>query len=273
MKQIKREPTAKVAVRKSLLKKYNVNNEQVYFLKDGTNFEIELFNPLQTTVMASISIDGNTWGEGLVLKPGERIFLERYLETNNKLLFETYDVDDSEEVKQAIAQNGEVVISFHLEDYDVRLKVCGPPVYDYNDWSTGGNVYTTNTADINSNAFFCSTADFAMTDGVTLDIIGGSSTTTTTTADDTTVTRGGGMQKKSIETGRIEKGEASSQDFSYVNKNFDVFASHVTRFKLMPDSHRPKTSEDLKVRIYCTECGKKANPKDKFCSACGTKID
>ena len=46
-----------------------------------------------------------------VLRPGERVFLERYLDTPNRFKFETYTVGgNSEEVKKAIELNGLIKI-------------------------------------------------------------------------------------------------------------------------------------------------------------------
>ena len=60
------------------------------YLKDGDNFEIELFNPKSTKVLAKISLDGKRISTaGIVLRPGERVFLERYIDSNNKFLFST----------------------------------------------------------------------------------------------------------------------------------------------------------------------------------------
>jgi len=77
---------------------------------------------------------------------------------------------------------------------------------------------------------------------------------------------------KSIETGRVAKGSESQQKFTYVNRDFNQESFSNVEFKLLPISNKPKTSKDLKVRIYCTECGTKAKPKNKFCSTCGNKL-
>jgi hypothetical protein len=86
------------------------------YLNDGDEFEIELYNPTQNKVLAKIEMNGNSIGNGIILRPGERIFLERYLDEAKKFLFETYVVNgNNDEVKQAIANNGDVVIKFYDE--------------------------------------------------------------------------------------------------------------------------------------------------------------
>ena len=60
-------PTANIAVNRNRLKSYG---EKIY-LKSGTHFEIELFNPKTTKVLAMISIDGVAISiAGIVIKPG-----------------------------------------------------------------------------------------------------------------------------------------------------------------------------------------------------------
>lgn len=258
MKQITRKPTAKVSINKSLLKSYRVDGEDCYFLKNGMEFELELFNPLQETILCKITFNGNKRSDkisdnGLVLKPGERVFLERYLETNNRFKFETYEVEDSEESKFAIQKNGTVRITFHKElqhypYYGNLLTISDPHIYYYN----GGTITTTGT-----------------TTGTVISNLTNSSCTSWA-GDNTTLTAS--FDCAAIETGTIEKGSSSSQSFTYVNKDFDAASFNHVEFKLLPDTYKPKTSEDLKVRTYCTQCGKKARVKDKFCSVCGNKL-
>ena len=70
-------PVAYITKDKQRIKQYN--NDTV-FLEDGDEFEIELFNPTKEKVLAKISINGNFMDSGIVLRPGERVFLERYMD-------------------------------------------------------------------------------------------------------------------------------------------------------------------------------------------------
>ncbi len=84
------------------------------YLKNGDEFEIELFNPTQNKVLAKIELNGVSIGSGIVLRPGERVFLERYLDDAKKFLFETYIVNgNNNDVQQAIAKNGDVTVKFY----------------------------------------------------------------------------------------------------------------------------------------------------------------
>ena len=76
------------------------------YLNNGDEFEIELYNPTSNKVLAKIELNGKSIGNGIILRPGERVFLERYLDEAKKFLFETYVVNgNNQEVKNAIANN------------------------------------------------------------------------------------------------------------------------------------------------------------------------
>src|SRR4051812_2130373 len=83
------------------------NGNHVY-LDNNEEFEIELFNPRTVTVMAKIKINGQLIpGGGLVLKPGQRYFLDRYLDRAKKFLFSTYEIDGGDaQAVAATALNG-----------------------------------------------------------------------------------------------------------------------------------------------------------------------
>jgi membrane protease subunit (stomatin/prohibitin family) len=76
---------------------------------------------------------------------------------------------------------------------------------------------------------------------------------------------------KSIETGRIEKGDSSDQLFETVNGNFSTFATSAITIKLLPESQKPVEVSTL--RNYCTNCGTRSKKQSwKFCPNCGEKI-
>jgi len=117
MKEVCENPTARIAVKKNVVKTYEVDEEKSVYLKDGTEFEIELFNPTKSVVLAKIKLNGKFInGGGLVLNPGQRVFLERFLEEDKKFKFSTYLVDNKNEiVEQAIKDNGVVEVYFYNE--------------------------------------------------------------------------------------------------------------------------------------------------------------
>ena len=105
-------PCAYVTKNRQRIKQFGDN----VYLKDGSEFELELYNPSRKTVLSKVKINGTyITGGGIVLRPGERVFLERYLDDPRKFKFETYHVDGSVETQNAIAENGDVEIEFYNE--------------------------------------------------------------------------------------------------------------------------------------------------------------
>jgi hypothetical protein len=251
MKSLILNPTARVAVNRNVLKQYAVGNTNTVFVSDGTEFELELFNPTQTTIMCKITLNGTTQSDDLVLYPGQRVFLERYLDCDKKFLFKTYEVDENnEEVDEAIKNNGNITVQFFKEveviyyDYPTTTITINSPL-NYNGvmttgGSTAGYCQSTFTNDVSNLGITytasCDTSNF----------------------------------KK--ETGIIDKGNKSDQYLSNVYTSFNQFPFHTVKIKILPDSQRIKTSEDIKYKKYCSNCGKKVNHKDKYCSFCGNKL-
>ena len=83
------EKLAKVAVHKSLLKEYsNSSNERIVYMDNGTEFQIQIFNPYSYTIGVSLSFNNNLKESNLlVLRPGERVWLDRYLDNESRFLF------------------------------------------------------------------------------------------------------------------------------------------------------------------------------------------
>ena len=77
-------------------------------------------------------------------------------------------------------------------------------------------------------------------------------------------------KSKSIETGRVEKGDESDQSFTNSYEQFNYHTSHTIKFKIEPAS--TKNIEVDEIRNYCSECGKKQKKEHKFCPSCGTKL-
>jgi hypothetical protein len=109
-----------VAVPQSFITKNKQRVKQyadTVYLENGDEFELELFNPTQNKVLAKIELNGTSIGSGVVLRPGERVFLERYLNEPKKFKYDTYFVDDNNpSVDAAIKQNGDVMVSFYDEE-------------------------------------------------------------------------------------------------------------------------------------------------------------
>ncbi|MEY4571280.1 MAG: hypothetical protein RLZ10_473 [Bacteroidota bacterium] len=242
------------------------------YLKNGDEFEIELYNPTSNKVLAKIEMNGKSIGNGIILRPGERIFLERYLDEAKKFLFETYSVNgDSEEVQQAIANNGDVTIKFFDEivrptylSGSSTLTISNPA------WINTGTPYTYTTHNTLGGTSIPTSGTFTTTGVNTFynsSLTSGTSKFTTSG----TLLRGTPKNERSIETGRVEKGTNSNQTFTYDNASFNSWPVATNWWKIKPESTKLKTRDDLAV--YCTECGsKRKKDNHKFCPHCGTKF-
>jgi len=231
------------------------------YLNNGDEFEIELFNPKSNKVLAKIEMNGNSIGNGIILRPGERVFLERYLDEAKKFLFETYVVNgNNEEVKQAIANNGDVVVKFYDEITTPSYFTSGSGTLTINNpntfWSTTtgtpyyGNTFTTTS----TNTFY----NASLTSG-------------TFSTSNTLLKKNATSPTRHVETGRVEKGSNSDQSFTYDNSSFYSYPTASDWWKIKPQSTKPLMKEDLVV--YCTECGsKRKKDNHKFCPHCGTKF-
>ena len=270
-------------------KRLKQNGQNVY-LNNGDEFELELFNPLSNTVLAKIKLDGSyISGGGIVLKPGQRVFLERYLDDPRKFKFETYEVDGtSNEVLDAIAGNGDVVIDF-FDEYKQPVwnnpityvggsyfngNTYTSPTYVNNPYNVNGNVSTFTTTNVNYSSTNTSGVNFNTTSvsntfagpnkrGVLRSLKSKPNSRSEVTMDM--------LSTDSIETGRVEKGGSSDQSFKTVDKTFNHYTCATSIWKILPVSQKVYEKQDLKV--YCTNCGKKRKKdSDKFCSSCGNKF-
>ena len=220
------------------------------FLNNGDEFSIELFNPTQKAVGVKIHINGICISSSLiVLKPGERSFLERYIDSDNKFVFGTYEVDGSEQTKKAIQNNGSIRIEFFNEKtyYPTTLPYQGSYFFPSgtittaigisNFTTTGGEMYG-NSGDSHTCYFSNSLSD---------------------------------SRSRSVETGRVERGEQSGQVFGTYHGEFESYYFTSIEYKIMPASQKPIEIQSL--RKYCGECGTRIKKDSfKFCPNCGTKI-
>ena len=251
---------AKVAINKSLLKEYD---NRVVYLQDGDEFQIQLFNPKTTTIAAEISINGFSCGTKLVLRPGERVWLERYLDHSNKFKFTTYEVDDSPEVAGAIKNNGKIVVKF----YDEIVKrnpvwyLTEPSILYSKDCSSSPRTYYSNSTSAADNAIL----------GLTTSATTANYSFTSSASAACTYEVEASVAKSVKETGIIEDGSHSNQDFHTVNNEFAYYPFKIEEIQVYPLSQKPVYSEDIQ-KVYCTECGRKLQTKYKFCPFCGTQV-
>lgn len=274
MNVISQDAFAKIAVNKSLLKEYNSSKYQrVVYLNDGDEFQIQLFNPEQHTIAAKIHLNGEELSDMLVLRPGERIWLERYLNQARKFKFSTYEIEDSYEAKEAASLNGEVKVEFYRVKTPKKndgILYTYPPISVYNlvDSSQPKGISPNDFTTISANV-----AEARLTAECGVSSCYYSSSTANTAYDYTdTISCACAAKEKSIETGRVEEGGYSNQKFTYVNYDFENCPFRTELISILPLSRKPVTSTDLKKK-YCSNCGRKLSPKHKFCPYCGTKVE
>ena len=252
----------KIAVNKSLLKEFLVNSQRTVYMNNGSEFQIQIFNPYTYSIGASISINGVEMPNQLVIKPGQRIWLERYLNEARKFLFETYEVNgESKQVENAIKNNGVIEIRFYKEKQENNIYITSPST----PWT-----YFNNCLDYPSNSSYSDVLNAAYA----VDNLSLSAPSTelysSSTMNAVSYSAGAMAKSKSIETGRIEKGNHSDQKFQTVYNDFEYWSFTTETIHILPQSAKPVYANDLK-KIYCTNCGRKLNQKFKFCPYCGTK--
>jgi len=234
---------------------------QVY-LNDGDEYQIELFNPTPNHILAKIKIDKDYLsGGGIVLRPGERLFLERFLDSNNKFVFRTYEVGKEAVNLGATDNNGYVEINF------------------YSEWKSHSGYFSNSNVTYTTNPLvFTTTGNVGLgcsNPTTSLSISGTTSTAFYNNASLTSNTFAGPnirtMQNK-METGTTEKGDTSNQTFTSSNRDFYSYPFHNVAWRILPTSHKQYHKEELGV-LYCGECGaKRKKDTHKFCPHCGTKF-
>jgi len=241
-----KRPTAHITKKKSRLKVYNGH---IVFMEDKDNFEFEIHNPKQNSVLVKIKLNGEyISSSGVVLRPGQRMFLERFLDTNNKFEFNTYEVNNTSENRNAIELNGDVRIEFYDEQiiYNNLFNTSTSTGTIYRPWNQnimGGVVNTFTTNSLNTSTTFTSSSSQPVLSS---------------------------LSTRSIETGRVEKGGKSNQSFTNSYEQFNSFTSHQITFKINPLNSKNKTSQD--IRQYCDGCNTKVKSNFKFCPTCGNDL-
>jgi len=237
-------PSAFITVNKQRLRQ----NGKLVYMKDQTEFEIELYNPTKEKIMAMIDMNGAPIsGSGIILKPGQRVFLERFLDEEKKFLYETYVVDNNKETKDAIVDNGKVTVKFYKESKPRPRSLTYGSVF--NGSSGFGWSEITYTDYKYNNPIICNT--------------GVNNTFFTNSVVDSNIPN----SNMKMETGSVEKGGLSNQELKSTNGDFEWFYSWIDDWQIMPHVYQPKVAKDLVER--CVKCNTKIKSNYKFCPECG----
>jgi len=236
------------------------------YLDDNENFEIELYNPLKVNVLADIRLNGQSISKtGLIVKPGQRFYLDCFVDDKKKFIFQTYHVDGSVESQEAIADNGLMEVFFYKEDVitlqnwpdklrQIVVKDYYPIYIDrYPHWypwyqSYGGSCITTTTlgtTTLGSN-INCTNTGGSINN---LTVVGGSTcgfNLSYSNNSNLIPINDGAFNPDSLETGRIEKGTSSNQQFVEVDMDFEKNYIHHIIYQLLPESRKPAEVETKK---------------------------
>ena len=299
-KMMDRLPSCVITSNHNELKLYQSN---IVYLNDGDNFELRFFNPLQEKIGVEIMFNGIRKGDGyLVLKPGQDLTLDRFLDEQRKMLFETYTINgNNKEAVEAIEKNGVISFNFYKEYYsnsnqqkNVNVNYDFPPKptrYDQISFngtlnyptgfsgpqgSTGSRgtkgrsaTTTNNVTNISGNATF--TSNYS-----TLDNLNGMGQMAMFSSPGIFCNEVDNSNLElnetfdSLETGRIEKGDISDQRLKGVNMNFASSPFHSMTYRLMPYSTMNR--EIGEIRQYCTCSYRIRNNKWQYCPKCGNKL-
>lgn len=295
MKKTNYSNMSAIAVNKSLLKEYQTSYGRTVYLDKDSEFQIKLFNPTTETVAAEVFVNGKSLGEKIIIRPGQLIWLERYLDEAKKFRFDTYEVDANvEEVKQAIRNNGGIKVKFYKEKH---YQNNWHDLLGHGPYNWGGKVEINSAPNWSETDIRCSTNDLlsplTTSNVATMDSYPckysaiydpvGNVNTTAYNIDGTinidmasysttpkSEFKNGGISQPT-ETGRVEKGGYSNQRFTTIDLDIESYPFATEEIKLLPKSQKPVYKEDLE-KIYCPECGRKVKTKFKYCPFCGEKL-
>ena len=233
------------------------------FLEDKEEFEIELFNPLTVSVLADIKLNGQSISKtGLVVKPGQRVYLDCFIDDKKKFKFSTYEIENSGESLDATQNNGLLEVFFYKEDV-ITLdnwqrkfdRIIVEKYYPYNPYpwhnpytvyygttspTIGGSCVTTN---LNNSIVGTTTTSNAYYSSNNVNF---SNTSNSVNLSNLNIAGSNMNSLNSIETGRVEKGEKSKQKFTEVDMDFEKHYIASTIIQILPESRKPAEVKDVK---------------------------
>lgn len=282
------------------LKSYRDNS---IYLNKGDEFQIKLFNPLREKVGVQIGVNGDKSEGLLVLNPGEEMTLDRFIDDNSKMLFDTYTYNaDNPSAQNAVALNGIIDIDFFRE-IKKRPRTINKSNTNSNSsgyYNTDGTYTTSDSVYLSSNILGIDTftsPDVSVSEGDksicarpngyldgVLQSFDSVNTNSRVYEESTYTSNFNNISPASFsddtkslnsqkETGRVERGDESNQNFTEVNYNFETFAFHNVTYNLKPISERKIISQE-KIRNYCTSCSYRIrNDKWIYCPKCGNLLN
>lgn len=242
----------------------SIKNGKVY-LTDSEEFEIELFNPLTECVLADIKLNGQSISKtGLVLKPGQRFYLDCFIDDKKKFVFNTYEVESTLESISAISNNGKLEVYFYKESVvsinnwrdrfnTVIIERYYPsyPTYPY--WTTTPYYGNGTNIGYSSGIGTTTTGNNNITYGTNVTLTGSATTTGSYTLGNNLMNQLNSTSNNipiagSLETGRVERGSSSKQQFKEIDMEFDKYHISSTILELLPESRKPVELKNVKTK-------------------------
>jgi hypothetical protein len=206
-----------------------------FYLEDNQPFELKLQAPPFFDVLAKIKWNGKEEKTGIIVRAGESIYLERFVDTNNRLTFKVTELPDNLADLVDKEKAGKIEVSFYKKVWSLSTPLIRGPYYPQGPgtpnaphpyWQEPFYEYTDNT-------FF-------------------SAKSMTT----------------SHRIGSVEKGEKTTQEFKESSETFEQIPMITVGFHLKSIKDKPK---DKLIRKYCTKCGSRTKDKWEYCPYCGEK--
>lgn len=276
-RMLDRFPSVLITNNRNELKVYQGN---IVYLNNGDNFELRFFNPLQEKLGVEIIFNGIKKGDGyLVLNPGQDIILDRFLDEQRKMIFETYTVNGSDaEAVKAIEKNGFISFNFYKEYYSrhnndtININYNFPPKIKKSFKNTKGVQGTTGPQGVIGTRGITGTA----TAGVYFNNTINDTSNVYDSFDNFIYTSSLSFSPTKtfnpLETGRVEKGDYSNQNLRQINTQFASTPFYSMDYQILPYSAMNRNINE--VREYCTGCGYRLRKQSwQFCPKCGQKLN
>jgi len=305
------EPSAIVTVNGSEKKIYD-NNQIFLNPNDNFEFRFfnPLQEKLGIEIIFNGQKKGNSL---LILNPGEDVSIDRFLDEKKKMKYSTYFIDgNNDKAVKATKKNGLVTINFYKEKLwdnsiwgsgTLYLSGCTTTSYNNSAGFNGGNMMHDTLGNTNGMGVLNISDDIKYADYVAENIdkdidysnymaqaglnnltsgnINYSDTSNSNVTLDSMVSNTNSFNDrnifskstKSLETGRVEKGVESTQDFETIDIEFESTPFHSIDYYLKPQSTKPKNIS--KIRYYCPNknCEYRIRKEHwKYCPKCGEEL-
>ena len=237
-----------ITSKKSRIRVYNNN---ICYLQPGQQFEIQFNNTTGQYYLAMINLNGKEISKsGLVIRPYQHIYLDRYLDENCRFLFSNIQI--SKNNSKVARRLGQIKVTFYKQKDKLCNNISKLWTY-YPQWMqyykypkityTGDPLpYTIQTTN-NSGTFKCYNINDNISDLLSCNVV------------------------QNITKGIIEKGSQSSTHFVQSYEQFNQYSQFQIIYILQPIQN--KTIDE--VKHYCINCGRRIRQNENFCPKCGNK--